>query len=205
MSSPERPPAPSITRSELEPVLADLRETHAAMGAAFPGDPDSRQPVHTVYGGAHLFRSDTAPRLGLLAARALDDYAPDAQTLAVVLGLSGATPGFSEMIRARVGSKLRTEAVEDYRIDFEDGYGHRPGEEEDRHSVAAASEVVAAARQGTLPPFFGIRIKPLSQELHPRGLRTLDLFVTTLARTPGSSFPGPVTVTIPKVVAAGQV
>jgi hypothetical protein len=205
MSSPERPPAPSLTPGELEPILADLREMHAAIGGAFPGDPDSRQPVHTVYGGAHLFRSDTAPKLGLLAARALDDNAPDAETLALALGLSDTTPRYRETIRARIAGKLRTEAVEDFRIDFEDGYGHRPGDEEDRHSVAAASEVAAAARQGTLPPFFGIRIKPLSRELHARGMRTLDLFVTALARTPGSPFPGRLIVTIPKVVAAGQV
>jgi citrate lyase beta subunit len=108
------------------------------------------------------------------------------------------------MIRARVAAKLRTEAVEDFRIDFEDGYGHRPNHEEDRDAVSAASEVAAAARQGTLPPFIGIRIKPLSRELHQRSLRTLDLFVSTLARAQGS-FPERLIVTLPKVVATGQV
>jgi citrate lyase beta subunit len=204
MASPERPPAPSLTSGELEPILAGLRDTHASVGIAFPGDPASRQPVHTVYGGAHLFRSDTAPRLGQLATRALDDYAPDGSSLAAALGLSENTPGFTEMIRARVAAKLRTEAVEDFRIDFEDGYGHRPDDEEDRHAVAAASEVAAAARQGTLPPFIGIRIKPLSRELHQRSLRTLDLFVSTLGRAQGL-FPGRLIVTLPKVVATGQV
>jgi hypothetical protein len=207
MSSPEGTPAPSLRPGELEPILADLRETHAATGVAFPGDPDSRQPVHTVYGGAHLFRSDTARRLGALAARALDDHAPDAHALAAALGLSDTaeSPGFTHMLRARVAAKLKNEAVEDFRIDFEDGYGHRPGDEEDQHCVAAASEVAAAARQGALPPFIGIRIKPLSRQLHARGLRTLDLFVTTLARTAGPSFPERLILTIPKVVAAGQV
>jgi citrate lyase beta subunit len=204
MSSPERPPAPSLTPGELEPILADLRDTHASVGVAFPGDPASRQPVHSVYGGAHLFRSDTAAKLGQLAARALDDYAPDGSSLAAALGLSENTPGFTEMIRARVAAKLRTEAVEDFRIDFEDGYGHRPDHEEDRDAVSAASEVAAAARQGTLPPFIGIRIKPLSRELHQRSLRTLDLFVSTLARAQGS-FPERLIVTLPKVVATGQV
>jgi citrate lyase beta subunit len=204
MSSPERPPAPSLTAGELEPILADLRDTHASVGVAFPGDPASRQPVHSVYGGAHLFRSDTAAKLGQLATRALDDYAPDGSSLAAALGLSENTPGFTEMIRARVAAKLRTEAVEDFRIDFEDGYGHRPDHEEDRDAVSAASEVAAAARQGTLPPFIGIRIKPLSRELHQRSLRTLDLFVSTLARAQGS-FPERLIVTLPKVVATGQV
>ena len=207
MSEPERPPAPSLRPGELEPILAGLRETHAAAALAFPGDPDARQPVHTVYGGAQLFRSDTPRKLGALAARALDDYAPDAETLAAAVGLSDGAghPGFTQMLRARVAAKLKTEAVEDFRIDFEDGYGHRPGDEEDWHCAAAASEVAAAARQGALPPFIGIRVKPLSRELHARGLRTLDLFVTTLARTAGASFPGRLIVTIPKIVAAGQV
>ena len=35
-----------------------------------------RQPIHTVYGGAHLFRADTAARLGATALKALHEYAP---------------------------------------------------------------------------------------------------------------------------------
>ena len=38
-------------------------------------------------------------------------------------------------------------------------------------------------KAGTLPPFIGIRIKPMSRELHARSLRTLDIFVTTLVKT----------------------
>ena len=37
-----------------------------------------RQPVHVVYGGAHLFKSDTTRKLGTLAERAVAEYAPDA-------------------------------------------------------------------------------------------------------------------------------
>jgi hypothetical protein len=37
--------------------------------------------------------------------------------------------------------KLQTEPIEDNRIDFEDGYGNRPDDEEDGHAVAAADEV----------------------------------------------------------------
>ena len=48
---------------------------------AYPGEPEERQPVHTVYGGAHLFRADSAPKLGALALAALDEYAPDARVL----------------------------------------------------------------------------------------------------------------------------
>ena len=61
--------------------------------------------------------------------------------------------------------KLKREAVEDFRIDFEDGYGNRPDAEEDGHAVAAALEVAHGLEDGTLPPFIGIRIKTFSSEL----------------------------------------
>ena len=60
-------------------------------------------------------------------------------------------------------------------------------------------------RDGTLPPFIGIRIKPMSQELHQRSLRTLDLFVSTLLRRSGNRLPENFVITIPKVMAAGHV
>jgi citrate lyase beta subunit len=98
-----------------------------------------------------------------------------------------------------VVAKLEREAVEDFRIDFEDGYGNRPDDEEDADAVRTAGEVARGLREGSLPPFLGIRIKPLSGELYPRSLRTLDLFVTALAlHTKGRLCPNFV-VTIPKV------
>ena len=56
------------------------------MARDFPGESADRQPVHTVYGGAHLFKADSAPKLGAVALTALDEYAPDAATLATALG-----------------------------------------------------------------------------------------------------------------------
>ena len=38
-------------------------------------------------------------------------------------------------------------------------------------------------KAATLPPFIGIRIKPMSRELQARSLRTLDIFVTTLVKS----------------------
>ncbi|HEY8132555.1 MAG TPA: phosphoenolpyruvate kinase, partial [Thermoanaerobaculia bacterium] len=148
----------------------------------YPGESGQRQPVHTVYGGAHLFKSDTAVKLGSLAVRALHEHAPDAKTFAQAIGLSST---LAETIYARVLEKLKREAVEDFRIDFEDGYGNRPDDEEDRHAEIAAREVATGMRNGTLPPFIGIRIKPFSQELTRRSVRTLDLFVSTLVAEGG--------------------
>ena len=94
--------------------------------------------------------------------------------------------------------------MEDFRIDFEDGYGNRPDEEEDADALKAATEVVRGMAEGTLPPFIGIRIKPLSGELHRRALRTLDLFVTTVAEGAGT-LPEGFCVTLPKVQHVDQV
>ena len=57
----------------------------------------------------------------------------------------------------------------------------------------------------TLPPFIGIRIKPLSKELHGRSLRTLDIFVSTLVRATGRKVPPNFVITIPKLMDPGQV
>ena len=58
---------------------------------------------------------------------------------------------------------------------------------------------------GSLPPFIGIRIKPLNGRHLARGARTLDLFVTTLAAQTGGRLPTGFVVTLPKVVLAEQV
>ena len=161
------------------PVLSKLRKTNRAIAAAYPGETGDRQPVHSVYGGAHLFKADSALKIGSLALAALDDYAPDGATLARSLGLG---EELAETIRPRIVEKLEREAVEDFRIDFEDGYGTRPDAEEDGHARSVAEEVATGLAAGTLPPFIGIRIKPMSSELHQRSLRTLDLFVSTLVK-----------------------
>ena len=44
-----------------------LAEAYAAFTQRYPGETGRRQPVHTVYGGAHLFQAGIAQRLGQLA------------------------------------------------------------------------------------------------------------------------------------------
>ena len=193
----------SLTSRDLQPVLSDLRKVNVAVSAAYPGERHDRQPVHTVYGGAHLFRANSAQKLGALALSALDENAPDPAALAQALQFRD--PSLAATVRARVAEKLRHEPVEDIRLDFEDGYGNRPDDEEDGHAQSAAEEIAAGLRAGTLPPFIGIRIKPLSQELHGRSLRTLDLFVTALARETKKRLPPNFVVTVPKIMAPGQV
>jgi citrate lyase beta subunit len=191
---------------DLRPIAATLRKANAAVARAYPGETGDRQPVHTMYGGAHLFTADLAPKLGAIALRTLDDHAPTAQALADALGLSRQGDlTFASTIRERVVAKLRREPVEDFRIDFEDGYGNRPDKEEDGHADAAAVQVAKGLEAGTLPPFIGIRIKPLSAELHTRSLRTLDVFLATLVRATRRRLPPNFVITVPKLMTTAHV
>ena len=88
-------------------------------------------------------------------------------------------------VYARVVDKLDREPIEDLRIDFEDGYGPRPDDEEDAAATDAARALRRAVEAGTAPPFFGIRFKNLERPTRRRGVRTLDLFIGELARTGG--------------------
>jgi hypothetical protein len=107
---------------------------------------------------------------------------------------------FAYTLYQRVREKLRREPVEDFRIDFEDGYGNRPDSEEDSHAVSAADEVASGFHAGTLPPFIGIRIKPFNEELRNRSIRTLDIFLNELVAKTGGSLPQNFFITLPKVV-----
>ena len=164
----------------------------------YPGESDRRQAVHTVYGGAHLFKADSAKRLGEVARRSLREYAPDAETLTAALGLSD-DQALMQKIYDRIVDKLQREPVEDFRLDFEDGYGNRPDDEEDQHAASSALEVAQGMRDGTLPPFIGIRIKPLNEDLRTRSFRTLDIFVTSLATETTGKLPNNFVVTVPKI------
>ena len=178
--------------------LALLARANRSFARAYPGESGERQPVHTVYGGAHLFRANSAHKFGRAALASLDEHAPDAAAFARAFGLE--SEAFAAIVRARVVEKLRREPVEDFRIDFEDGYGHRVDSEEDGHAQSAAEEVARGLETRALPPFIGIRIKPLSHELHARSLRTLELFVTTLSRATRRRLPANFVVTIPKIM-----
>src|SRR6266404_8291901 len=224
----------SLPENPLEAINETLRASNSAFMAAYPGETGRRQPVHTVYGGAHLFKSDSAPRLGKVAERAMAEYAPDFIIFAQTLGLPDVeqlpdvlsyaqdlkaqlksnpdaareehrAAWLAHTIYSRVQEKLNREPVEDFRIDFEDGYGNRPDAEEDGHAESAAVEVANGISAGSLPPFIGIRIKPLNEELRARSMRTLDIFVSTVASRNGGRLPDNFVVTLPKITTTEQV
>jgi hypothetical protein len=102
-----------------------LGDAASRVAAEFPGELPERQPVHTVYGGAHLFSAGTASRLGQLALDSMRLWAPGPEDLAAIAGLDD---DLAAKVHGLVLEKLAREPVEDFRIDFEDGYGHRSDE-----------------------------------------------------------------------------
>jgi len=187
----------TIPDAALTSILDALDKANARVATEFPGDSPARQPVHTVYGGAHLFKADAAPKLGAVALKTLQEHAPDAASFASALGLDQT---FANRIYQRVLDKLAREPIEDFRIDFEDGFGSRPDPEEDRFAVAAADEVAKGLAERTLPPSIGIRIKPLNDEHKRRALRTFDLFLSRLPKLPPNFV-----ITLPKITSPEQV
>ncbi|CEA09455.1 hypothetical protein BN1051_02825 [Arthrobacter saudimassiliensis] len=194
-------------RAELEAMLAD---TDRLLATAYPGDPGTRQPVHTVYVPANRFTPDLPAAWG---AEALDAAARQGglARLAADLGLDG-TPGSgagassgageAEAVAALVQAKLESEPIEDLRLDFEDGYGTPDDGTEDADARAAAAAVVRAREAGTAPPFIGIRFKSFEAATRTRGLRTLDLFLAGLLE--GGDLPDGLVLTLPKVSTAAQ-
>lgn len=188
-----------------------LADTDALLERAYPGDPGTRQPVHTVYLPADAFTADTAPQWGLRAAEAAAGIG--VRALGELVAPEGVAPELIDQVVRAVEHKLATEPIEDLRLDFEDGFGERGDAEEDEWAVHAARTVAQAVLAGTAPPFIGIRFKCLEAATRDRGLRTLDLFLTTLVREGGlkeagvsaDGLPSGLVLTLPKVSAVEQV
>ncbi len=139
-----------------------------------------------------------------MALKSFQQYAPNATAFAQALRLSG-DEDLWQQIHQRVTQRLQSCAVEDFRIDFEDGYGNRPDDEEDATAQYAAEQLALAYQQGMAAPFMGIRIKPFNEELKHRSARTLDIFINTLVRACDGQIPGNFVVTLPKVLIPEQV
>lgn len=144
-----------------------------------------------------MFKSDTARKLGKLGGRTLAEYAPNAATLAEAVGIRR---DLAATVYQSVVEKLHREPVEDFRVDFEDGYGIRSDAEEDAAADAAAAQLAKGLEHGTLPPFIGLRIKSFGGETRPRALRTLHRFLQAAGKLPEEFV-----VTLPKITALEQV
>lgn len=223
----------SISEDKKSNIFKALSTANQAFNKIYRGDREDRQPIHTVYGGANLFKSNTTQVLGEVALNSLLHYAPNfvefgkafqlkgsdtfpsnkKEQQALVNTLKGLSKtelkqhpaGFSYTIYHKVIAKLKSEGVEDFRIDFEDGFGNRSDKEEDETAIFAAKQVAKGMQDNTLSPFIGIRIKPFTEELKERGLRTLDLFVSTLLTETKGKLPDNFVVMLPKVTIPEQI
>ncbi len=112
---------------------------------------------------------------------------------------------FAWTVYQRTIKKLRREPIEDFRIDFEDGYGLRTDAEEDGHAMTASSELAKALREQTTPPFCGFRVKSFTPENYKRAVKTLNLFLTNLIEKTDGKLPENFVVTLPKITRKDEV
>lgn len=185
----------------LNPLLADLTrrldhrlaDADALLSSGYPGERAARQPVHTVYVPADRYRVGLEAEWGVQARALVEQQRADLEQLA---------GGDAELVE-RVLAKLDTEPIEDLRLDFEDGYGDRPDDEEDAAVRAAAQALRESIDKGVSAPFTGIRFKSFEQPTRQRGLRTLVSFVEALSSD--GALPAGFVVTLPKVTSVDQV
>ena len=192
---------PSLDAGAVAEAEAALRDANLAFARRYPGDSARAQPVHTFIEGAQRFSFDVARRRAKEAMYALDTFAPTGEVFGRAMGI----PDHPKLgtIMSRLREKLDREPIEDYRIDFEDGFGVKTDADEDHEVASVALEVSRGRRARSLPPSLGVRVKPLTEELRGRATRTLDLLLTALAADGG--LPSSWTITIPKVTVVEQV
>ena len=198
----------SLSRRQVDGLLGEtflaeadrrLSSTDALLARAYPGGAAARQPVHTVYVPADRYSAELPQQWGSAATQLVEAHGGVDELCRLV----GLPDELAHQVAPRVMAKLEDEPIEDLRLDFEDGYGLRPDEQEDADAITAAKTLSASVTAGTAPPFVGIRFKCLEAPTRRRGLRTLDLFLTALLEAGG--LPAGLRLTLPKVSTASQV
>ena len=205
-------------KTELQPVNCELRT-----------------PVHVVYGGADRFSAETPNKLGKLALKSLETFAPNFVEFANAFWLKGCDtlPLYEDIIADlefklienaekvkhenfpawfawttynRTIEKIKREPIEDFRIDFEDGFGIRSDEEEDKHALNASEQLAISTLNSQYSTHFcGFRIKSFQSETYFRAVRTLELFLSNLFEKTNGILPNNFVVTLPKITRAEEV
>lgn len=153
---------------------------------------------HTFYGGAHLFRPNTLMRMAQVGQQGFEKFFPSPAALgdwyAQVFDdeaknkgegcLRAALPNFCgktlTQIHERLQALISERYIEDYRIDFEDGYGiHAQSDElaQAERCAKVLAEILAGEPGSTE---FGIRLKPFSGENREHSVRLLGHFFNVL-------------------------
>jgi len=178
VAEPGRPIAPTFL-ARIDELLAGVG---ADLDARYPGGGDTPQPVHTVYVSAADATAATPVDWGTAATELLDGH----RDLLTELG--------GETAVDKVRRRLASAPVQDLRLDFEDGYGQRPDDIEDRDARNAGHTLAALGTD-----LCGIRIKGLTSAERRRAIRTLELVLDSAGHIPtGFVF------TVPKLRAAEQ-
>lgn len=195
-------PRTSLDSSVVRDHLVRLSAMDERVAHRYPGAGGARQPVHTCYVPADSVDGGVLRRWADGALATLDEHAAEPRDLAEILGLD---PALAEVVHPRVRAKLAGNAVEDLRIDFEDGYGRRDDESEDADAERVAGVVAGWVSDGVQPANLGLRVKSFDDSaLRQRSVRTLDVFLTNLLEQCGS-VPDELVLTFPKVVDVAQV
>ncbi|MEU6712665.1 aldolase [Nonomuraea sp. NPDC046802] len=177
-------------------VPEGFEEVYRIQQARYPAAEAGWQPVHTVYVPADRFTAHTVAEWGDQALSLVKSHLAGPGELGEVFGVPAEIAG---AVHAKVLRKLSSEPVEDLRVDFEDGYGVRPGPVEDGHVEQAVEAVAALHADGALPRRWGPRVKSFADGDPERALRTLDGFVSGVVARIGR-LPAGFTVTFPKVL-----
>ncbi|OBC02637.1 MULTISPECIES: DUF6986 family protein [unclassified Gordonia (in: high G+C Gram-positive bacteria)] len=157
-------------RRSVEELLAPVDDD---LAAHYPGDRADPQPVHTVYVSAADVDEQTPRSWGDEALRIAD-------AASAVLGELA-----DDDVVGIVLERLRTNPIEDLRIDLEDGYGWRPDATEDADARRAGETLAAWTRQRPhAPRSAGLRAKGLGVVERSRGLRTLELVLDAAGGIP---------------------
>ncbi|WP_327144963.1 DUF6986 family protein [Nocardia sp. NBC_01327] len=168
-------------------VLGDiesrLQAVDSELAQRYPGD-RAGQPIHTVYVSA----ADATPELprewGATAVELAGKHS------AVLTELAG------EEVLSRALTALRRRPIQDLRLDFEDGYGTRGDEVEDRDALRAGAVLAALPAEVVSR---GIRMKGLTTLEWARAVRTLEKVLEG-----ASGVPAGFVFTIPKIRSADQ-
>ena len=223
----------SINQQAKESILSKLSPANQAFNQIYKGDRSDRQPIHTVYQGAHHFNRNAIKDFKVKGYTTYMAYAydigkfgrafqlknyeslPTDKNRALLLEdeLKALSPeelkqhphGFTYLIQQKVLNRLQHESVEDYRIDFEDGFGSKSNEEEDRIAIYVGKELAEAMKLKQLPYYIGLRVKAFTEELNERSIRTIDLVLTELLSHSNGKLPENFVIMLPKVTIPEQV
>ena len=188
----------------LDDPAAVAGQLAAALGPTPTSAAEADQPVHTLYWPADRFDARTVTDAGAAALALFDQHLAEPGRIPAALGWPAPVDAaLAEATWTRTRAALQARAVQDVRIDFEDGYGRRDDATEDAHADAAADALAEAIGGGGMCARAGIRIKTITPAEVERAAATLERFVGRLGEA--GRWPETFVVTVPKVTHPEQV